>query len=166
MHRTTIYTKASLLARYTNNKKLLSKSCYCYHEKVINQKQAIKIYKAFSKKVLVNEQWYKDISPFVAAVLLYGSVAKGVNRSNSDIDILLIVPLAIEEKFTAGEYIYQFDTHEINIVLRSVEKIRRIADEQKDTFQKEVFRDTVIIDSSKEVEHLLARISNITLNRV
>jgi predicted nucleotidyltransferase len=128
---------------------------------MINQERAVKLYKEFSKEILVYEQWYRDISLFIEAILLYGSVAKGVNRSDSDIDILFILPLAIEEKFTVGEYFYQFGTHEINIVVRSIEKMRYIADEQKDTFQKEIFRDAVIIDSNQEVEHLLARIGTI-----
>jgi len=37
---------------------------------------------------------------------LYGSVAKGTNRGDSDIDILLIVPLEVEQTYTSGEYFY------------------------------------------------------------
>jgi predicted nucleotidyltransferase len=128
---------------------------------MLDQKQAIKIYKECSEKILVHEHWYQNVIPFVEAILLYGSIAKGTNRNDSDIDILLILPLGIEEKFTIGEYFYQFGGHVINIVLRSIEKMRYIADEHKDTFQKEVFRDAVIIDSNKEVESLLTRIDAI-----
>lgn len=128
---------------------------------MIDQKQAIDIYKQFSNEVLGDEQWYKDIHDYILATLLYGSVAKGTNREDSDIDILIIVPLVIEEKYTSGEYTYTYDNNEINIVLRSVEKLEAIAIEHKDTFQKEIFRNAVIISSNDEVIGLLKSISNI-----
>lgn len=128
---------------------------------MIDQNQAINIYEHFSDEVLGDEQWYKDIHDYILATLLYGSAAKGTNREDSDIDILIIVPLIIEEKYTSGEYTYTFNKNEINIVLRSVEKLRNIAIEHKDTFQKEIFRDAVIINSNDEVRGLLKSISTI-----
>lgn len=129
---------------------------------MINQKQAIKIYRQFLKDVLGNENWYKNVSSHIKASLLYGSVAKGTNREDSDIDILLILPLEIEEKFTNGEYVYNYQSHEVNIVLRSIEKLRKIAQEQKDSYQKEVFRDSTIISAcDDEVKNLLLNIQRI-----
>lgn len=128
---------------------------------MIDYKQAIKLYKQFASDVLTNEKWYKSISQYIKATLLYGSVAKGTNRKESDIDILIIVPLEIEEKYTLGEYFYTYEGNEINIVLRSIEKLRTVAKEQKDAFQKEVFRNAIIINSDDETKILLEIINNI-----
>jgi predicted nucleotidyltransferase len=113
--------------------------------KPINKKQAIELIKKFIEFELINELWYQNIKEYLGAVILYGSVAKGINRADSDIDILFFLPLEIEEKYTTGEYVYQFDGEEINIVIRSIEKLRKIAKEKSDEFQKEVFRDSEII---------------------
>jgi predicted nucleotidyltransferase len=129
---------------------------------MISQKEAVAIYNQFFIDVLYAEEWYKNIVPHIKATLLFGSVAKGTNRNHSDIDILLILPLKIEEKYTKGEYFYNYQNHEINIVLRSIEKLRLIAKEQKDHFQKEVFRNSIIISSaSDEVKSLLKEVKKI-----
>lgn len=129
---------------------------------MINQKQAIQIYQQFLNDVLENEDWYKKIVFSIKATLLYGSVAKGTNREDSDIDILIILPLQIEETHTIGEYFYNYQDHNLNIVLRSIEKLRRIALEQKDQFQKEVFRKSIIIsETNGEVRFLLKKIETI-----
>ncbi|OGL29456.1 hypothetical protein A3D14_01415 [Candidatus Saccharibacteria bacterium RIFCSPHIGHO2_02_FULL_47_12] len=128
---------------------------------MLNQDQAVEIYRQFLNEVLELEQWYKDVQTHVRATLLYGSVAKGVNGEDSDIDILIIIPLTIEQEFTRGEYYYSYEGNEINIVLRSIEKLKLTASEQKDTFQKEVFRDVRIIDADDEVKELLIKISSI-----
>lgn len=124
--------------------------------------QAIALFREFVTTTLCTEPWYRDITPHIRATLLYGSVAKGTNRPDSDIDILLLVPLAIEEAYTAGEYFYTYQNQEINIVLRSIERLRRIADAATDQFQKEVFRDAVILSAiDKEVDRLLQQIARI-----
>ena len=128
---------------------------------MIEPKQAIKLYEKFAGDILPNEKWYKSISQYIKATLLYGSVAKGTNSEESDIDILIIVPLGIEEKFTDGEYFYTYREKEINIVLRSIEKLRLIAKEHKDAFLKEVFRKAVIINADDEVKTLLETINSI-----
>lgn len=125
---------------------------------MIDAQQAVEIYKQFAGEVLAGEQWYKDIAPHIAATLLYGSVAKGNNRPDSDIDFLIFVPLAIEERYTAGEYFYDFNGQQINIVLRSIERLRDIALKHDDTFQQEVFREAVITESTAEVKRLLDEI--------
>ncbi len=128
----------------------------------MNQKQAIRIYRQFLHDVLNNESWYKNVSSHIKASLLYGSVAKGTNQEDSDIDILLILPLKIEEMFTNGEYVYDYQSREVNIVLRSIEKLRKIAQEQKDSYQKEVFMDAAIISAcDDEVKNLLLDIRKI-----
>lgn len=129
---------------------------------MIDKTLAIKIIKSFINKELVNKDWYKNCLPHIKAILLYGSVAKGTNKPDSDIDVLIILPLKIEEKFTKGEYFYNYKNHEINIVLRSIEKLRIIAKENKDAFQKEVFRNSVIVKSfDDEVQVLIDKIINI-----
>jgi predicted nucleotidyltransferase len=83
-------------------------------------------------------------------------VAKETNRPDSDIDILLIMPLDIEEKYTMGEYFYDYREQKINIVIRSIEKLRRIAEEKNDIFQKEIFRGAEILEETDdEVRKLL-----------
>ncbi|MDD5463767.1 MAG: nucleotidyltransferase domain-containing protein [Candidatus Moranbacteria bacterium] len=115
------------------------------NETRITKKQAVEWVRKFIEFELDKESWYQNIKEYLRAVILYGSVAKGVNRVDSDIDVLFFLPLEIEEKYTTGEYIYKFEGKEINIVIRSVEKLRKIAEEKNDEFQKEVFRDSEII---------------------
>lgn len=126
---------------------------------VINKKEAVELVKRFIDLELHKEIWYQDIKDHLSAIMLYGSVAKGTNRPDSDVDVLLILPLEIEEKYTSGEYVFQFEGKEINVVLRSIEKLRKIAEGKNDEFQKEVFRDSAIIWSKDgEVEKLLNEI--------
>lgn len=121
--------------------------------------EAIEIINEFIKKSLVNKVWYKNIKPFVKAIVFYGSTAKGINRVDSDIDIYLITPLNAEEKYTKGEYFYKFKNREINIVLRSIERLRNLAKEKND-FEKEVFRDSEIIwEKDDEVKKLIIMFS-------
>lgn len=128
---------------------------------MLTKNEAISIARQFIQDLLPQERWFQHVQPFVQAMLLYGSVAKGQNRPDSDIDLLIILPLEIEENFTSGEYVYHFHNHEINIVLRSIERMRAIAKEANDSFQKEVFRGCVPITVSEEVSALLASIANI-----
>src|SRR3989338_2021839 len=127
---------------------------------MINKKQAIKIAKDFLKTELEKEDWFIKVKPFVKAFVLYGSVAKETNKPDSDIDILIILPLEQEKKNTKGEYVYYYKNFKINIVLRSIEKLRKIASEKKDLFQKEIFRKSeVLMDAGGEVTNLLKEIS-------
>lgn len=127
----------------------------------ITKKQAIETIKQFIEEKLVDEKWYQNIKSHIKAIILYGSVAKGLNRADSDIDILVIVPLAIEEKYTQGEYFYYYKNNEINIVLRSIERLRKLAEEQSDSFQAEVFRESEIIwKSDNGIEELINKIKS------
>ena len=129
---------------------------------MITKAQAIKLVNRYIKEELHDKPWYKHIEPHIKAVLLYGSISKGTNHEQSDIDILIIVPLAVEERYTAGEYNYEYRGQNINIVLRSIEKLRHIAQEHNDQFQKEVFRGCEILTASDgEVQGLLDRIADI-----
>ena len=107
---------------------------------MLNKNQAIKIAKEFLETELEKEAWLLNVRPHITASSLYGSVAKGTNRQGSDIDVLIILPLEQEKKYTKGEYFYDYKNQKINIVLRSIEKLRKISSEKKDIFQKEVFR--------------------------
>lgn len=128
---------------------------------MISKEQAIEIAKQFIDDILPNEGWYKAVQPYIGAILLYGSVAKGTNKPDSDIDILVILPLKAEEKYTTGEYFYNYQEQKINIVFRSIERLRKIAEEHKDETQKKVFRGSAIIKSDKEVMTLLRQIDSI-----
>ena len=129
---------------------------------MINKKQAIKIAKDFLEVELEKENWFIEVKPSVKAFILYGSVAKGTDKPDSDIDILLILPLEQEKKYTEGEYFYDYKGFKINIVLRSIEKLRNIILEKKDLFQKEIFRKSeVLMDADGEVTNLLKEISKI-----
>jgi len=127
--------------------------------KAITKKEAIKIVKEFLKTKLERKGWFSNVKPHIKAFILYGSVAKGTNRPDSDIDIMLILPLETEKKYTEGEYFYDYQGQKINIVLRSIEKLRRIAEEKNDQFQKEVFRKSeILIDRDGEIRGLLKEI--------
>lgn len=121
----------------------------------IDRAEAVQVAKRFIAKKISKEEWFKNIESDIKAVLLYGSRAKETNHEDSDIDLLIILPLESEKKFTKGEYVYEYGGNEINIVLRSVEKLRSI-DFTKDEFQKEVFRDCeFLMESDDEVRRLL-----------
>ena len=119
--------------------------------------EASQLVREFLESDLKQKEWFCNIQEYIKAIVLYGSVAKGVNTASSDIDVLIILPLEIEEKYTQGEYFYKYKNHEINIVCRSVEKLRELAKlEEKDLFQREVFRDSEIIWSKDdEVKSLI-----------
>jgi predicted nucleotidyltransferase len=130
--------------------------------KKIDKSQAIKIAKDFLKTEPEKEDWFLKVKPSVKAFVLYGSMAKGINKPDSDIDIMVILPLEQEEKYTKGEYFYDYKGFKINIVLRSIEKLRKIAEEKKDLFQKEIFRKSeVLMDSDGEASNLLKEIDKI-----
>ena len=92
--------------------------------KSITKQQAVKVIKSFMKNFLIHKRWYKNIKPYIQAIVLYGSVAKEMSRPDSDIDFLIFVPLEVEKKYTSGEYFYNYGNFEINIVLRSIERLR------------------------------------------
>lgn len=130
-----------------------------YIMKRLDKFEAINIIKEFVEFTLIHESWYKNILLHIKAVLLYGSIAKAENRLDSDIDILIVIPLKIEEKYTKGEYFYKYKGYEINIVLRSIEKMRKLASGTKDAFQTEVFRKSEIIaENDNEVRELIQKI--------
>ena len=101
---------------------------------MIDKNQAIKIAKDFLETELEKEDWFLKIKPSVKAFILYGSVSKGTSKPDSDIDIMIILPLEQEEKHTKGEYFYEYKGFKINIVLRSIEKLSKIASEKEDLF--------------------------------
>lgn len=124
--------------------------------------QAIRIAKQFINDELPGKAWYRQAKPYIKAILLYGSMAKGTNRPDSDIDLLIFMPIETEEKYTTGEYVYPYKGYEINIVIRSIERLRKIAAEHRDPFQKEVFRESVTLEATDdEVGRLLTGIAMI-----
>lgn len=121
----------------------------------ISKEEAIQIANEFIENELKKESWFQDIEKNIKAIIFYGSRAKGTNREDSDIDLLIILPIENENKYTKGEYSFNFKGFEINIVMRSIEKLRTI-DFSKDEFQKEVFRDCEILyEKDSEVKELI-----------
>jgi len=128
----------------------------------ITKKEAVKIIKEFIKEDLISEKWYQNIEKHIKAIILYGSVAKGTNTPNSDIDFLIILPLKIEEKYTKGEYFYDYNNNRLNIVLKSIERLKKLAKEQDDSFQAEVFRDSEVIwEKDLEVRDIIKKLKSI-----
>lgn len=118
--------------------------------------EAVELIKGFIKDELPKEQWYQYIAKDIKAIVFYGSRAKETNRPDSDVDILIIVPLETEKKYTTGEYNITYEGWEINIVLRSIEKMRTIAADGNDKFQAEVFRGSEVVwESDDEVRNLI-----------
>lgn len=131
----------------------------------MNKLEATRIAKNFIATDLKKVDWFVSVESYIKAIIFYGSRAKETNREDSDIDILIILPLEQEEKHTLGEYVYNYENIEINIVLRSIEKLRTIAKERKDSFQKEVFRGSeILVDTDGEVTTLLREIDTIIPN--
>jgi len=125
----------------------------------ISKRDAIALVNEFLKKELVKEDWYQRIQKHVKAIVLYGSVAKGMNRADSDIDIYLISPLKIEETYAAGDYFYYYKHREIDIVLRSIERLRKLAKGKHNNFEAEIFRGSEIIsERDGEARELISKI--------
>lgn len=124
----------------------------------LNRDEAIVILDKYLSSVLVKEEWYKIIKKYVKAIVFYGSTAKGTNSLDSDLDILIFVPLRIEEKYTKGEYFYKYKSREVNIVLRSIERLRKLAN-GNNKFEAEVFRTAeILVEADSEVRGLIKRI--------
>ena len=131
----------------------------------LTRPEAIKILKQYIKTKLARLKWFKQIKPYLKAIVFYGSTAKGLNRPDSDIDILLFVPLHIETKYTKGEYFYKFNGREINIVLRSMERLRRLGKKQNDLYEAEVFRKCgILYESDSEVRTLIKKVRAVRIN--
>ena len=129
----------------------------------LNRKEAIELLKKFIEIRLPKLKWYNQIKPHIKAVVFYGSTAKEINRPDSDLDILIFIPLNIETKYTKGEYFYKFNSREINIVIRSIDRLRKLGKEQNNLFEAEVFRKCKILyESDSEVKNLIKKIKKIT----
>ena len=127
--------------------------------KKLNKIEAIAILNEYIETSLPGSKWYQLIRPFIKAIVFYGSTARGLNKPESDLDILIFVPLEIEEKYTKGEYFYKYNGREINIVLRSIEKMRKLSQEN----DREVFKDCEILyESDIEIRELINKILTIS----
>jgi len=129
----------------------------------ISKGEAVTLSKLFIDKFLPKEKWYQNIKPYIEAVVLFGSVAKGMNRIDSDIDIFIFVPLDMENKYAKkGEYFYKFKNREFNIVLKSIERLEKIVEEQTDISQAEIFRGSKILwEKSDKVRRLIDSVCKI-----
>jgi len=126
----------------------------------LSKSEAIEVVESFLVQRLNHEGWYQNISKEIYAILLYGSAAKGLNTEKSDIDVMILLPLEAEKKFTDGEYFYNFRGQTVNVVLRSIEKLREVTS-ARDEFQKEIFRESEIIwQKDGEVAKLLLELEN------
>ncbi len=125
----------------------------------MNKLQAIGLCCDFLNSILEKEDWFIKTKPSIAAILLYGSTARGTNRPDSDIDILIFMPLALEKKFTRGEYFYNFKNVEFNIVIRSLERLRELAADNYNQKEADVFEGCVMLaQTNNEVGKLIGRI--------
>lgn len=132
--------------------------------KKLTKKEAINIIKEYIRRELMNKVWYKKIKPYVKAIVFYGSTAKELNRPDSDIDLLIFIPLAIELQYTKGEYSSMFKKREINIVIRSIERLKKLAKEQDSAFQAGVFKNAeIIFESDTEVRTLIEKIKAVKI---
>ena len=128
----------------------------------ISRNDAISLLKLYIDNELLSLEWFDKIKVSVRAIIFYGSTSKGINKLESDLDLLIILPLEIEEKYTGGEYFYRFQNRDINIVLRSIEKLRVLSEKQNNEFEAEVFRDSeILFESDSEVRALLELIKDV-----
>lgn len=118
--------------------------------KSISKQEALYIIKQFICERLNHEEWYQRCIDVIEVAILYGSVAHQTNRPDSDIDIALFMPLRFEQKYTKGEYFYEFADHEINIVIKSTEKLHKQITEGINQQDKHVFTDAEIIFAKDE----------------
>ncbi|MCX6744966.1 MAG: nucleotidyltransferase domain-containing protein [Candidatus Parcubacteria bacterium] len=93
--------------------------------KKLNRNEAIALLRRFLKVNTGILKWYRLVKPHIKAIVFYGSTAKGLNKSGSDLDLLIFVPLEIEKKFTKGEYVYTFYGRKIDIVVKYCTKLMR-----------------------------------------
>lgn len=127
--------------------------------KKLSRKDGIEIVKSYLETKLPKLTWYKNIKPYIKAIIFYSSTAKGLNKPNSDLDLLIFLPLKIEAKYTKGEYFYKFNGRDINIVLRSIERLRKLSKEHNNSFESEVFRKCrILYESDSEVRTLIKKV--------
>lgn len=128
---------------------------------LMTRDEAIRLVQRFVEERLPQERWYVCAKEHVKAIVFYGSRAKEANRSDSDVDIMIVLPLEIEKRCTSGEYNIPYDGWKMNVVLRSIEKIRQIAQAGTDEFQAEIFRKSEIIwESDSEARELINKITS------
>lgn len=131
----------------------------------ISKEEAAVLSKLFINEFLPKEKWYQNIQPYIEAIVLFGSVTKNLNRPDSDIDLLIFVSIGIENKYAKGEYFFKFKDRDFNIVLRSIERLEKIAKEQTDVFQAEIFRNSeILLEKSDKIRKLINSIQEIKIN--
>lgn len=129
--------------------------------KKLDRIEAIRILKEYIKTNITKLKWYQHVKTHIKAIVFYGSTAKGLNKPESDLDILIFVPLKIEVKYTKGEYFYTFKGRDINIVLRSVERLRKLGKEKNNLFEANVFsKCKILYESDSEVKILIKKITS------
>ncbi len=125
----------------------------------LDRSNAITILKDYIKTDLPKLDWFNQVKKDLKAIVFYGSTAKELNRPDSDLDMLMFMPLEIETQYTKGEYLYTYQGREINLVIRSIERLRELGREQNDPFEAEIFRNCEILyESDPECGDLIKRI--------
>lgn len=124
--------------------------------KKLTRKEAIQILQKYIQEELPKLDWYQNVKDYIKAIVFYGSTAKEQNREDSDLDFLIFIPREIEEKYTKGEYFYNYNGREINIVFRSINRLRTL---ENNLFEREVFRmSEFLYQKDDEVMKLLKKI--------
>lgn len=127
--------------------------------KKITRNQAIVLLDTYIKSELPKKKWYKQVQSKISAMVFYGSTAKRKNRANSDLDLLVFLPLKVERKFTRGEYSYQYKKREINVVIRSIERLKILSKLNYNEFENEIFRMSKILwESDNTVRNCIKKI--------
>jgi uncharacterized protein len=89
------------------------------------------------ERALTEYQWFKDLAamPFVDALWLFGSRARGYASPRSDIDIAVLCPRA-----TPGDWHRVLDTVEASDTLLKIDAIRFDELREGDSFRAEILR--------------------------
>lgn len=103
--------------------------------KNISQLNIVYFIQTFVRDKLQRQRWYSQTHKHIEGITITGSVTHGFADRYSDIDLHVFMPLKYEECYTKSEYIYIYHQHHINVIIRSSERLRRLAKSQDDTEQ-------------------------------
>ncbi|MCD4669237.1 MAG: nucleotidyltransferase domain-containing protein [Actinomycetia bacterium] len=90
--------------------------------------------------------------PFVESVGLYGSCAKGENNTDSDIDIWIKIKTTSDENLASLSSVIHRNLENSKIVFVTVEKIRKMRDEDELFYHSLVFGSIVLLGDENGIQ--------------
>ena len=126
----------------------------------MNKLQVIGLCCDFLDSTLGKEEWFVSVRPSVAAIILYGPASSGAIDTGSIVNIMVLLPKNLAQKYSKGKYSYDYKDYQFRVVTNSVEKLREIASGGFSAKESKLFADCVILaQSDNEVGDLIRKLS-------